>query len=262
MTNKTLELEYYLPRKPWGKPMPAIIILPISAGAQYPLERYFARYFGRRGYAAVIVHRESERDPETGEEINELLHQSIFDNMRVIDWLRTRDELDTTRIGLLGTSMGAIKGSLVVAVDPRINAAVLALAGEDLPYILSHSTEGRLRGGGIVGHRNAYLAKHHITLEQFSERLKETITCDPQSFAPCVDPRKVLLFLGACDTIVPFKKGWELRRAMGEPDTVVMLSGHYTALLYLFYIRSTAFEFFRRHFDANNRAVTSSPLSP
>ena len=61
----------------------------------------------------------------------------------------------------------------------------------------------------------------------------------------------VLLILAACDTIVPFKKGWELRRGMGKPETVVVLSGHYTALLYLLYIRSTAFEFFQSHFETH-----------
>jgi dienelactone hydrolase family protein len=252
-TNKTLELEYYLPGKPSAGPVPVIIILPVSAGEHYPLERHFARYFTRRGYAAVIVHRERERDPQTGQQVNELLKQSVFDNMLVIDWLQTRQELDGTRIGVLGTSMGAIKGSLLTAVDSRVKASVLGLVGGDVPYILTYSREGGLRGGGIVGHRNAYLVKHHIRLEQFRKRLEETVTYDPQLFAPSVDPKKVLLFLGALDTIVPFKKGWELRRAMGKPETVVMFSGHYTTAFYLLYIRSTAFDFFKGHFDWDSR---------
>ena len=247
-TNKTLELEYYLPATTPGRPVPAIIILPVSAGEHYPLERHFARYFTRRGYAAVIVHRERERDPQTGEAVNDLLKQSVFDNMCVIDWLDTRPELDANRIGVLGTSMGAIKGALLAPVDSRVKASVLGLVGGDVPYILTYSQEGGLRGGGIVGHRNAYLVKHHVRLEEFRKRLEETVTYDPQFFAPSVDPKKVMLFLGALDTIMPFKKGWELRRAMGKPETVVMLSGHYTTAFYLLYIRAHAFEFFQKHF--------------
>src|SRR5439155_13084381 len=113
------ELEYYLPPKPSREAMPVIIILPVSAGAHYPLERHFARYFTRRGFAAVIVHRESGPDPKTAQQINGLLKQSVADNALVIDWLQTRPEIDATRLGVLGTSMGAIKGSLFVAVDPR-----------------------------------------------------------------------------------------------------------------------------------------------
>ena len=243
-TNKTLELEYYRPRR--SGTVPAIMILPVSAGAHYPLERHFARYFALRGFAAVIVHRETERDPSTGEQINGLLQQSVRDNALVIDWLESRPEIDGRRIGVLGTSMGAIKGALFVAVDARVKAAVLGLVGGDLPYLLSYTTEGAWRGGGIVRRRQAYLAEHHLTREQFREELEKTIRYDPNLLAPCVDPKKVLLILGACDTIVPFKKGWELRRAMGKPETAVVLSGHYSALFYLWYIRATALDFFQR----------------
>ncbi|MEY2429258.1 MAG: hypothetical protein QOJ40_2143 [Verrucomicrobiota bacterium] len=247
-TNKTLVLEYYVPRKPLATRAPVIMILPVSAGEHYPLERHFARYFTRHGYAALIVHRERERDPQTGEAVNDLLQQSVFDNMCVIDWLQTRPELDANRIGVLGTSMGAIKGALLAPVDSRVKASVLGLVGGDVPYILTYSQEGGLRGGGIVSHRNAYLLKHHVRLEEFKRRLEQTVTYDPLFFAPSVDPAKVLLFLGALDTIVPFKKGLELRRAMGKPQTVVMFSGHYTTMFYLLYIRSAAFEFFQTRF--------------
>ena len=249
-TNKTLDLEYYAPKKPLATPVPVIMVLPVSAGEHYPLERHFARYFTRRGYAAVIVHREKERDPQTGEAVNNLLKQSVFDNMCVIDWLQTRAELDANRIGVLGTSMGAIKGALLAPVDPRVKASVLGLVGGDVPYILTYSQEGGLRGGGIVSHRNAYLLKHHVRLEEFKRRLEETVRYDPLFFAPSVDPAKVLLFLGALDTIVPFKKGLELRRAMGKPETVVMFSGHYTTGFYLLYIRAAAFEFFQTRFGS------------
>lgn len=251
-TNKTLDLEYYAPKKPLATPVPVIMILPVSAGEHYPLERHFARYFTRRGYAAVIVHRERERerDPQTGEAVNNLLKQSVFDNMGVIDWLQTRRELDANRIGVLGTSMGAIKGALLAPVDSRVKASALGLVGGDVPYILTYSQEGGLRGGGIVSHRNAYLLKHHVRLEEFRRRLEETVTYDPLLVAPSVDPKKVLLFLGALDTIVPFKKGLELRRAMGKPETVVMFSGHYTTVFYLLYIRAAAFEFFQSRFES------------
>jgi len=245
-TNKTLELEYYLPQRP--ERVPVIVILPISAGEHYPLERHFARYFARHGFAAVIAHREKDRDPRTAEQINGLLKQSVWDSALVIDWLETRPELDSARIGVFGASMGAIKGALLTPVDSRVKAAVLGLVGGDVPYILAYTTDGGLRGGGIVARRTAYLAQHSMTHDQFRKELEATIRYDPKLFAPYADPRKVLLILGVCDTVVPFKKGLELRRAMGKPETVVTLSGHYTALLYLAYIQATAFDFFQRHF--------------
>jgi len=65
--------------------------------------------------------------------------------------METRPELDTYRIGVFGVSMGAIKGSLVGALDPRIRAQVLALGAGDLPHVLAYSTES-----GVEKRRNLY----------------------------------------------------------------------------------------------------------
>jgi eukaryotic-like serine/threonine-protein kinase len=48
---------------------------------------------------------------------------------RTIDYIQTRQDLDPSRIGFLGISMGASRGPLVVALEPRIKAAVLLGGG-------------------------------------------------------------------------------------------------------------------------------------
>jgi len=245
-TNKSLHLEYYLPSR--TSSVPVIIILPISAGSHYPLERLFARYFVRHGMAAVIVHRDSERDPETAEPINAMMRQSVLDNARVVDWLETRTELDRSRIGLLGTSMGAIKGAMFAPVEPRIRASAFGLVGGDLPYIMAYSTDGAWRGGGISRRREAYLHKNNMTREQFRKELEPMLRYDPNTFAPSIEREKVLLLLGKCDTVVPFKKGWELRATMGKPETIVLVCGHYSSMFYFAYIRSQVLKFFERKF--------------
>jgi len=243
-TNKMLELDCYLPRGRTN--LPVVMILPISGGG-YFLERHFAEYFVKHDMAAIIVHREkgpnklSNPDPNL---INVYLQQSVIDNCRVVDWIESRPEFDPKRIGVMGTSMGGIKGSLFIAIEPRVQAAVLGLAGGDLPYVLTYSTER-----GIVRRRTAYLQEHQMTEKEFKAILDKSVVWDPKKLAPFVDPKKVLLFLGACDTAVPFKKGDELRRAMGKPETVVMMSGHYSALFYILYIQRSALDFFHKRFE-------------
>jgi len=242
-TNKTLELDCYIPAGRTN--LPVVMLLPISGGG-YFLERHFAEYFVKHDFAAIIVHREKgpknldNPDPNL---INVYLRQSVIDNSRVVDWIETRPEFDPKKIAVMGTSMGGIKGSLFVAVEPRIRAAALGLAGGDLPYVMTYSTER-----GIARRRKAYLEKHQMTEQEFRKILEEAVVWDPKKLAQFVDPNKVLLILGACDTAVPFKKGDELRRAMGKPETVIVMSGHYSALFYILYIQHSALEFFHRRF--------------
>src|SRR5881394_1894520 len=67
-SNRVVTLEYYAPHGDGKKPV--VLVLPISGGG-YDLEHYFSRYFARRGWAAVIVHRRKlPREPANGEELN------------------------------------------------------------------------------------------------------------------------------------------------------------------------------------------------
>ena len=242
-TNKTVELDCYTP--PHNKPLPVILIFPISGGG-YFLEEIFAKYFYRNGYAAIIVHRESpaERDPKTGPQINLMIRQSVLDNKRVVDWLETRAEYDATRIGALGTSMGSFKATFLVAVDPRIKAAVLGLTGGDFPYILAYSKEGAWHHRGLTRRREAYLSEHHLTKAQFRQVLEKEIVWDPKAVAPSVPPDKVLMIIALWDTVVPTRTGKELRRLMHRPETLFVVSGHYTAYFYLPRIKSQTLHFF------------------
>lgn len=247
LTNRTIALDYFRP--PGDGARAVILILPILGG-DYPLEHHFARYFVRHGYAAVLLRR--EKIPKTAllEELNAMLRQSIIDARQALDWIESRPELDARRIGLFGISMGAIRGALLVPLDPRIRAATLGMPGGDLPWIISQSREP-----GLMKRREALLKEEGITETQFAERLRLVMTLDPLAVAPAVDPGKVLLVLAACDTNVPFKKGWELRKAMGKPETVLLPTGHYTALFYVPYIKLAC----RRFFDEKLDVAASRP---
>lgn len=241
--NRNIVFDYYEPGRS-GK-HPVILVLPIFGGVKYPLENHFASYFARHGLAAVIVHREKfSKDSVSAERIDEALKQTVLDNKRVIDWMETQDDLDTTRLGVFGASMGAIKGALLTPLDSRVRTAVLGLAGGDLPYIVTYSTEK-----GLSRHRAAYLLEHPMSLQELQEKLRKGITCDPNTFAPYLDPRKVFLVLAAFDTVVPVKKGLELRKRMGNPETIVVPAGHYTAALFLPYIKGQTIRFFRKKFS-------------
>src|SRR5206468_10649990 len=135
-TNRWIELDYY---DLAGKAKtPVIMVLPMLGGG-YALERHFANYFASRGYAAVIVRRDNRAASARVEDLNGLFRDMVIDHKQVIDWMETQEDLDCSRIGIFGVSMGGIKGALLLPLEKRVCAAALGLAGGDLPYILTHT---------------------------------------------------------------------------------------------------------------------------
>ena len=231
-------IERYMPRT--GGKAPVVVILPILDDQKYLVERYFARYFAKHGFGVLIVERKKS-ELACGEQINEMLEQAVDDIRLIINWAEQDPNFDKDRIAMLGISLGGIYGTILAVVDQRIKAAALALVGGDLPSILEHS-----RDKGIVRRREKYLKEKEITLAEFECELRNSIVFDPLAFARNIDPEKILLVLAKFDAVIPYKNGLMLRTAMKSPKTIVLWSGHYTAMLYLLYIRRAVLKFFRR----------------
>ena len=62
-------------------------------------------------------------------EWREIVIQSVTDLRRGVDYLLTRSEVDSKRIGLLGGSRGAWFGTLVAGLEERFSAIVLTVGG-------------------------------------------------------------------------------------------------------------------------------------
>jgi hypothetical protein len=215
-------------------------VLPIIGGG-YPLEKIFCAYFARQGMAAVLVRRDHlKRTIGRLEEVDDILRQAAVDARQTIDWVETRPELDASRIGVFGISMGGIRAAFLTPLDSRIRAAAIGLAGGDIPYIVTHSTET-----GLTRRRRSYVDRNKLSEQEFKRELQKVIQCDPLTVAPALDPGKVLLVVSLIDTAVPSSKQLELRRAMGRPETVFLPTGHYTAFLFVPYIKSACLRFFK-----------------
>ena len=226
--------------------VPVIMVLPILGGNN-KIARIFARYFAANGYAAVIVHRQKKfKRIDQMNKVDQVLRQIVLDHRLVLDWIETRKELDRDKTGVFGVSMGGIKAALVTALDPRIKASVLALAGGDLARILAFSTDR-----GIDKRRLKILARQGITPDEFYNALAAAIQCDPLEYARYIDARNTMMILALFDTVVPFRNGRELRERIGNPETIYLLSGHYSAVLFIPHIRYQALRFFQRKIPLN-----------
>ena len=62
-------------------------------------------------------------------EFREMITQHVVDVRRTIDFLYTRSEVDTTRIAVMGESMGSWQATLVAGLENRLKTAVLVVGG-------------------------------------------------------------------------------------------------------------------------------------
>jgi dienelactone hydrolase len=235
----TIRMDYYALKNVENAPV--ILVLPILGGKNV-IAKIFARYFVENGYAAVIVHRQREyKDIAELDRINPTLKQMVIDHMQAVDWIETRKELDASRIGVFGVSMGAIKAAMLAPLDPRIKAAVLGMPGGDIAYLLAYSAERR-----IGRNRSKYMEQTGFTPDRLYDHLRSAITCDPMRFAPWLDPADVLMFLAWFDASIPYSRGKALWRAAGKPEVVYLVSGHLSAYVYLPYVKAKTLSFFNR----------------
>lgn len=89
----------------------------------------------RNGWAALAVEQRcfgERRGDCQRESLNALMldrtltGERVFDVMRAIDFIETRDDLDATRIGCMGNSTGGTVTFYAACVDPRIRLSVVS----------------------------------------------------------------------------------------------------------------------------------------
>jgi hypothetical protein len=93
------------------------------------------------------------------------------------------------------------------------------------------------------------LAKMGGTPDVIRAELSAKIQTDPVALAPYVDAGNVLMYIAAFDSVIPRECGDRLREAMGKPEAVYLLSGHFTSLLYLPCVERESLSFFKRKFQ-------------
>ncbi len=240
-TEPTVEVEWFESRAAGARP--AILFSPILGG-DYPLERGLCRFFADHGLHVALTHRKTLKvSPEKDvSHLELLLRQAIVRNRQVVDWMAAQPNVDATRLGSFGISMGGMANVITAAVEPRLQAHVIALAGGSLADILCSSHDKLL-----TKPRAKYLAYHHIDLDTMHRILAEQIRTDPMRLAPYVDARRVLLIVTLLDRTIGTVNALRLRTALGRPETTFLPLGHYTAYLALPVLKRDSLRFFRKH---------------
>jgi dienelactone hydrolase len=213
---------------------PGIVVLPIFGGG-YKVARYFAKYFANHGYSTYVVHREDKYKEDVCSNADASAVNMVLRQKQSIDWIISRD----VPLGVFGVSAGGMKATMLAALDKRIKAVVIALAGADIALICAESEEGR-----IVDEREVLMAERDLSLDEFRDYVAQNTEMKLADYAAYIAPGKVLQFIAARDQTVPTEAQWKLHAALGKPRMHKIQAGHRTSLLYLPYIRSKSLKFF------------------
>jgi dienelactone hydrolase len=206
--------------------LPAVIVLHGTGGnkeSQIPLLKELAtkgflavaidgRYHGERAKSASGSADYSDamlRTYRTGKE-HPFLYDTVWDVMRLIDYLETRPDADGARIGLIGFSKGGMEGYLAAAVEPRIRVAVPCIGVQSFRWAIDHDAwksrvdtfqaaiNGAAQDEGVTGIDAAFVRR-------FYDRVAPGIYSDfdGPAMLPLIAPRPLLTINGGADARTP-----------------------------------------------------------
>jgi len=144
--------------------------------------------------------------------------KELLDLRAALDWLEARTDVDVSRIGVYGFSLGGYFALRHAVSDRRISSLVLAGTPSSLLELARDEAGGGLRGW--MSSRVRYFANRIAGRSKFEQTGVESITA--------LDNVSVLLITGGRDSLVPHTRGLELFKAARGPKSIALFpeAGH------------------------------------
>jgi alpha-beta hydrolase superfamily lysophospholipase len=201
----------------------------VAIDGRYHGERAGASSEGMSPYLAAIL-----RTYRTGRE-HPFLYDTVWDVMRLIDYLETRPDVDRSRIGLTGISKGGMETYLATAVDPRIAVAVPMIGVQSFRWALDHgawdSRAWTLRQAVEAAAKDAGSGVGAPFMRRFYDKVAPGVygEFDGPSMLPLIAPRPLLVVNGDSDPRTPIggvracmAAAEQAYKALGVTDRLVL----------------------------------------
>lgn len=261
--NDVVPVRFFVPKRGAG-PYPCVIVLHYWGASEQKLERSLVGDLARLGIGAALITlpyhldrtppgaRSGERAilPDT-QHLVATMTQAVLDVRRTVDYIAQRPEYDANQIGIAGTSLGSIVSSLSYALEPRLKAASFMLGGADLAHILWQSSR-------VVKVREA-LRKQGMTEARLREELA---TVEPLNYLPARTEKRAFVVGGKFDTVVPPADTEKLIRALGNPSTLWLDTGHYGGVFVQRRVLRLVSQFFSGEFGGRAFVPPKSVYAP
>jgi dienelactone hydrolase len=229
--NDLVSMEWYVARDKNRQPVraPAVVVVHESGKAMVA-GRVIAKGLQMKGLHTFLIHLPgygARRSPFTADMTKMLpgLRQAVTDVRRARDAVAALPLVDTSLIGVQGTSLGGFVTATVAGLDRGYDRAFVLLAGGNIADVV-------LNGAQDAARFRKQLTNVGVTEAQIKEI---TNTIEPMRLAHRVDAKRTWLFSGKFDDVVPPRCSHEFAKAAGLPDGhhLVLPVGHYTAAVLL-----------------------------
>jgi dienelactone hydrolase len=155
------------------------------------------RYFGKNGGNDAYVAAMKAAYASPGKDYP-FLYDTVWDVMRTIDYLVTRDDVDPARIALTGISKGGMETYLAAAVDPRIAVAAPIIGIQSFKWGLENNAfrdRAASLGGAVPNAGDA------ASVRQFYDKVAPGLVdrYDCPDMLPLIAPRPLIVLSGTQD---------------------------------------------------------------
>lgn len=204
---------------------PAVIVLHGTGGTKEGQLGLLATLAGR-GFVAVAIDGRYHGERQTGTGSTQyvaamlqtyrtgqghpFLYDTVWDVLRLIDYLTTRPDVDPARIGVMGFSKGGMETYLAAAVDPRIAVAVPMISVQSFRWALDNnkwmSRVGTFQAAADSAAKDAGVANIDAAfIRAFYDRVATGIYTqfDGPAMVPLIAPRPLLVINGDSDDRTP-----------------------------------------------------------
>jgi dienelactone hydrolase len=134
------------------------------------------------------------------------LYDTAWDVMRLVDYLSTRRDVDSARIGVIGNSKGGTEAYLAAAADTRIAAVAPLIGVQSFGWSLSHAAAWEARTWTLRAAVEAAAADGTETvnaafMKKFYDRVTPGLTdrFDGPAMLPLIAPRPLFVVNGDSD---------------------------------------------------------------
>jgi dienelactone hydrolase len=252
-----LEAVYY--RSNTAGALPLVIVLPLWGSHNYPPDEMTNTLRFRAKGAAHVLRVVGERyiydweamgDARTESEFIEVMRRmverdriNVIDVSRWVDWAEGRDEIDATRIGVIGFSRSALIAVPAAANEPRLGAVVSVMGGAH-PHRIMATCDGRAE---VL--REKIMTRLGWTREEYERALAPVYApIDIANYPGRADPSRILVFDSALDECVPQSAREALWETLGRPERYSLQYSHKTSFyamtgLGLYWMRRRIYDF-------------------